>query len=86
MIRLADYIVQTLADGGVRPLSSPARLSKPSLPLRKSSSIQPLNTSTPQLPARYVPSVRRAQSELDLHSWTAVKDAINKTRAWHQLQ
>ena len=56
----------------------------PAVQISIASSPQPLNPSTPQpLPARYVPDTTRAQRELNLHAWTGLRDAIQKTARWH---
>jgi dTDP-glucose 4,6-dehydratase len=37
-----------------------------------------------QLPARYVPSVERARTELQLEPWVSLVDAIERTATWNQ--
>jgi dTDP-glucose 4,6-dehydratase len=38
----------------------------------------------PPAPPRYVPSTRRARSELGLESWISLDEAIRRTAAWHR--
>ncbi len=37
-------------------------------------------------PARYVPSTRRAQTELGLATWIGLDEAIRRTLAWHRSE
>jgi dTDP-glucose 4,6-dehydratase len=39
-----------------------------------------------QLPLRYVPSIERARSELQLQPWVELSNAIERTVAWNRLR
>lgn len=50
-----------------------------------STSVEIMQTPAPGvLPARYVPSTRRAEMELGLKTWIPLEDAIERTVRWHR--
>ncbi len=58
-----------------------AEIVNPNVPIRIAA--QPL---AGHLPARYVPSIDRARSELGLQPWTDLREGINRTANWHRAQ
>ena len=51
----------------------------PGLPVRVTQS-----PAAPVAPSRYLPSTRRARSELGLEAWINLDEAIRRTAAWHR--